>query len=68
MAERGSSRDLFPAGFAAAGPDEGVTIAALIVEKIGVDRRAEARVIQLDRDIIAPLGGALRPPCTYFRS
>ena len=56
-------RGLLPAGLAIAGPDEGVAIAAFIVEQVGVDRRAEARVIQLDRDIVASLGGAFRPPC-----
>ena len=66
IAGQGLLRLLLPAGFAAAGPDEGVTIAAFIVEEVGVDRGAEARVIQLDRDIIAPLGGTFGPPCPDF--
>ncbi len=49
---------------AATGPDQGVALAAFIVEEVGVDRRAEAWVIQLDRDIIAPFGGTLGPAST----
>ena len=67
IAGRGSLRQLLPAGLAAAGPDEGVAITAFIVEQVGVDRRAEARVIQLDREIVASLGGAFRPPCPQLR-
>src|SRR5271166_6927121 len=48
-------------GPAAAGPDEGVAFAVLVVEEVGVDRRVEARIVQLDREIIAAFGGALRP-------
>src|ERR1700728_613740 len=46
---------------AGAGPDQGITVAGLVVEKVGVDRRVEARVIQLDREVVAALVGALRP-------
>src|ERR1700734_1705601 len=46
---------------AGAGPDEGVAVAVLIVEEVGVDRRVEARVVQLDREVVAALVGALRP-------
>ena len=63
IAGRGLLRLLLPAGLAATGPDEGVAIAAVIVEEVGVDRCAEARVIQLDRDIVAPLGRTFGPPC-----
>ena len=52
---------LLPVLLAAARPDEAVALAAFIVEEVGVNRCTEARVIQLDRDIIAPLGGAPRP-------
>ena len=62
IAGRGSLRDLLAAGLTAAGPDQGVALTAFIVEQIGVDRHAEAGVIQLDRDVIPPLVGALRPP------
>lgn len=62
IAGRGSVRDLLAAGLAAAGPDQAVTLAAFIIEEVGVDRRAEAGVIQLDRDIVPPLVGAFRPP------
>ena len=61
MAGRGLLRLLLPAGLAAAGPDKGVAITALIVEEVSVDRRAEARVIQFDRGIVAPFGGAFGP-------
>jgi hypothetical protein len=46
---------------AGAGPDEGVAVAFLVVEEVGVDRRVEARVVQLDREVVAALVGALRP-------
>ena len=46
---------------AAAGPDEGEGLAVLVVEEIGVDRSVEARIVELDREIVAALAGALRP-------
>src|SRR5271165_4497105 len=46
---------------AAAGPDEGEAVAVLVVEEVGVDRRVEAGIVQLDREIVAVLGGALGP-------
>src|SRR5712692_10918907 len=46
---------------AAAGPDQGGGLAVLVVEEVGVDRSVEARIVQLDREIIATLAGALRP-------
>jgi hypothetical protein len=42
-------------------PDEGKGLAAFVVEEVGVDRSGEARIVELDREIIAALGGALRP-------
>jgi hypothetical protein len=42
-------------GLAAAGPDEGVAVGALVVEEVGVDRSVDARIVQLDREIIAGL-------------
>src|SRR5271166_1574866 len=37
-------------GLAAARPNEGEALAVLLVEEVGVDRRVEARVVQLDRE------------------
>ena len=51
---------------AAAGPDEGVAFAAFIVEEVGVDWGAEARIIQLDRDIISPFGGTFGPATVSY--
>jgi hypothetical protein len=42
-------------GLAAARPDEGGALAVLVVEEVGVDRRDEARVVQLDREVVAAL-------------
>src|SRR5271165_5677623 len=53
---------------AAAGPDEGEAVPVFVVEEIGVDRRVEAGIVQLDREIIAVLGGALGPGCADFHS
>ena len=47
-----------PAG---AGPDEGEAVAVLVVEEVGVNRRVERRIVQLDRQVVAALVGALRP-------
>ena len=44
---------------AAARPDEVEGLAVL--DKVGVDRSGEARIVQLDREIVAALVGALRP-------
>lgn len=43
-------------GLAAAGPDQGVAFAVLIIEDVGVDRRVEARIVQFDREIVAAFG------------
>src|SRR5215471_16521033 len=51
----------FAVGLAAARPDQAKGLAAFVVEQVGVDRRVEARIVELDREIIAALGGALRP-------
>src|SRR5262245_2947937 len=45
---------------AAARPDE-VEALAVILDEVGVDRNGEARIIQLDREVVAALAGALRP-------
>src|SRR5216683_4457586 len=52
---------LVAARLAAARPDEGEGLAVLVVEEVGEDRRVEARIIELDREILAALTGALRP-------
>src|SRR6266516_4566072 len=44
---------------AAAGPDEVEGVAVL--DEVCVDRDGEARIVQLDREIIAAFAGALRP-------
>jgi hypothetical protein len=46
---------------ARAGPDEGVAFAVLVVEQVRVDRRVERRIVELEREVIAALFGALRP-------
>jgi hypothetical protein len=48
-------------GLAAAGPDEVVAFSILVVEEVGVNRRAKARIVQLDQEIVSALVGALRP-------
>src|SRR6266849_2721004 len=48
-------------GPAAARPDEAEGLAAFVIEEVGVDRRVEARIVELDREVIAALAGALRP-------
>jgi hypothetical protein len=48
-----------PVGLAAAGPDQGEGLGVFVVEEVGVDRSVEARIVQLDREIIAALSGAL---------
>jgi hypothetical protein len=46
---------------ARAGPDEGVALAVLVVEQVSVDRCVEGRIVELEREVIAALFGALRP-------
>jgi len=52
---------LLAVGLAGPGPDERVTLAAFILEQVGEDGGVEARVIELDREVVAALAGALRP-------
>ena len=42
-------------GLAAARPDEGEALAVLVVEEVSVDRRVEAGIVQLDREVVAAL-------------
>jgi len=44
---------------AAARPDQGEALAVLVVEQVGEDRVREARVVQLEREVVAALAGAL---------
>lgn len=55
-------------GLAAAGPDERVALAALFVEEVRVDRSIEARIVQLDREVVAAFAGALGPGGADFGS
>ena len=48
-------------GLAAARPDERVALAVFVVEEVRVDRSVEARVVQLDRQVVAAFVGALGP-------
>src|SRR5262249_59995684 len=48
-------------GPAAPRPDQAEGLAAFVIEEVGVDRRGEARIVELDREVIAALAGALRP-------
>src|SRR6266699_5121028 len=53
----------------AAGPDEVVALAVFGLDQAGIDRRVEARIVQLDREIFAlRLAGGLLPGCTKIRS
>src|SRR6476469_9386547 len=53
--------DSFAVGLAAARPDQGVGLGVFVVEAVGIARSVEARIVQLDREIIAALVGALQP-------
>ena len=56
------ARGSLPAAAAVgAGPDEAVAFAFLVVEEVGIDRSGEARIVQLQAEIIATLVGALGP-------
>src|SRR5580658_5265886 len=46
---------------AAARPDQIVGLAVLGIEQVGVDGGVEARIVELDREVVAALGGALGP-------
>src|SRR6185437_15216964 len=46
---------------ARARPDEGVAFAVLVVEQVRVDRRVEGGIVELEREVVAALFGALRP-------
>lgn len=44
-----------------AGPDEGEGFAFLVVEEVRVDRGVEARIVELEAQIVAALIGGLGP-------
>src|SRR5271166_3210048 len=44
-----------------AGPDQAVALAVLVVEQVGEDRGGEARIVELEAQIVAALVGALGP-------
>jgi len=51
----------------AARPDEVVALAVLGLDQAGVDRRGEARIVQLDGEILAlRLAGGLLPGCAQL--
>src|SRR6266581_1275011 len=52
---------LFAVGLAAAGPDQAIGLAILVLEEVGVDGRREARIVEFEREVVAALVGALRP-------
>src|SRR5260370_3774935 len=52
---------LFAVGLAAAGPDQAVGLAILVLKEVGVDGRREARIVEFEREVVAALVGALRP-------
>ena len=58
---RGGAEVLIGVGLAAAGPDEVEAFAILVLDGVRVDRSVEARAVQLDREIVTLLRGALRP-------
>jgi hypothetical protein len=43
------------------GPDQAVALAVLIVEEVGEDRGGEARIVELEAQIVSALVGALGP-------
>jgi hypothetical protein len=48
------------------GPDEAAGLGAFAVDEVGVDRRVEAGIVELDREVVAALGRAFRPTRTYL--
>ena len=44
-----------------AGPDQEEAFLAFHFDQIGVDRSGEARIVQLDREVVAALFGGLLP-------
>src|SRR5262249_50888995 len=42
-------------------PQQGVALATLVIEQVGVDRPVEGGIVELEREVVAPFFGALRP-------
>src|SRR5262249_28625550 len=40
---------------------QGVALAALVIEEVGVDRSVEGGIVELEREVVATFFGALRP-------
>ena len=59
--ERKSSVGGSRAGLLGPRPDEGVALALFVVEEVRVDRSVEARIVKLDREVVALFRGALGP-------
>src|SRR5690606_5307545 len=55
------ARALLAVAAGRAGPDEAVALAVLVVEEVGVDRGGEARIVELEAQIVAALIGLLGP-------
>src|SRR5580704_5284458 len=53
-------RSVAPAAVGA-GPDQAVALAVFVVEEVGEDRGGEARIVELQTQIVAALVGALGP-------
>lgn len=53
-------RSVAPAAVGA-GPDQAVALAFLVVEEVGEDRGGEARIVELEAQVVAALVGALGP-------
>jgi hypothetical protein len=49
------------AALARSRPDQGVAVTFLVVEQVRVDRRVERGIVQLEREVVTSLLGALRP-------
>src|SRR4051794_29035213 len=48
-------------------PQKGVALAGFVIEQVRVDRRVERGVVELEREVVAALFGALRPSCPDLR-
>ena len=61
IARAGRWRSSVAVGAAGPGPDEGVAVAVLVIEEVGVDRGGEARIVELEPEIGAALVRSLGP-------
>ena len=65
---RGLTERLSVGALARPRPEQRVTFAAFVIEKVGVDRRVERGIVELEREVVAALLGTLRPRCSDFCS